>query len=57
MALELTDFDVAEHLDAKGLDALLADALSSGDRKYIDHAEGIVARAREGEVATLTRSG
>lgn len=47
MALELTRFDAAEHLDTEEAQTeFLNDALESGDAGYIAHALGVVARAR-----------
>lgn len=50
MALELKPFDTAAHLagDDDAQIELLTDALESGDRAYIGHAFGVVARARGG---------
>jgi len=57
MALELTTFDVAEHLsDDEGQQALLDDAFASGDHRYIAHAIGIVARA-QGMTKVASESG
>ena len=40
-------FDAAEHLSTPEAQAfLIADALQTGDAEYIQHAIGIVARAR-----------
>ncbi|KQM21440.1 hypothetical protein ASE73_15430 [Sphingomonas sp. Leaf24] len=50
MAIELKPFDTAAYLigdDDAQID-LLTDALESGDRAYIGHAFGVVARARGG---------
>jgi probable addiction module antidote protein len=47
MAIELTNFDVAQYLaSAEDQAALLEDAISSGDAGYVAHALGIIARAR-----------
>lgn len=50
MAIELTTFDAAKYLvgDDEAQIELLTDALESGDRAYIGHAFGTVARARGG---------
>lgn len=50
MAIELKPFDTAAHLagDDETQIELLTDALASGDRAYIGHAFGVVARARGG---------
>jgi DNA-binding phage protein len=45
--LKLTEFDAAKYLrDPEGLDNLLADALESGDERYIVAARAIVSRVR-----------
>lgn len=47
MALELSRFDAAEHLDTEEAQTeFLNDALESGDAAYISHAIGVVARAK-----------
>lgn len=45
---KLEPFDLAEVYqdDAQGQAELIADALSTGDARYVAHAVGIVARAR-----------
>lgn len=45
---KLIPLDLAEHYkdDPQGQAELIADALSTGDAKYVAHAVGIVARAR-----------
>ena len=49
MTIELVPFDAAEYItEPEDQAELLADALASGDRAYIAHALGIVARARGG---------
>lgn len=50
MAINLKPFDTAANLagDDDAQIALLTDALESGDRAYIGHAFGVVARARGG---------
>ena len=45
--LETTVFDAARYIDTPEAEAeVLADALESGDSRYIAHALGIIARAR-----------
>jgi len=49
MTIELVPFDAAEYItEPEDQAELLAEALASGDRAYIAHALGIVARARGG---------
>ena len=59
MAIELTTFDAAKYLagDDEAQIELLTDALESGDRAYIGHAFGTVARARGGIAQLATATG
>ena len=45
--IEITNFDVAEHLDSLEMIAgYLSEAFETGDASYISHALGTVARAK-----------
>lgn len=47
MAENFTDFDPAEHLDSnETIAAFMADALETGDARYIARSLGVIARAR-----------
>ncbi|MCY4147885.1 MAG: putative addiction module antidote protein [Gammaproteobacteria bacterium] len=47
MTEKLTTFDPAEHLDSSlSIAAFMEDAFESGDPAYVNHALGVVARAR-----------
>ena len=47
MVIKVTKWDAAEHLDNdETIAAFLADAIETGDRKFIVHALNTVARAR-----------
>ena len=45
--IEITNFDVAEHLDSPEMIAgYLSEAFETGDASYISHALGTIARAK-----------
>ncbi len=59
MTIELgPPFDAAKYItDAESQAELISDALASGDRAYVAHALGIVARARGGIGKLASESG
>jgi len=57
MAVELRDFDPADHLDDEGQSELLEDAVASGDAAYLAHAIGTIARAKGGLLNLERRTG